>query len=124
MSRSVMIHSDGTGHGTVVLDEDGNKLANIMELNVSVEANGTSVATIYVQQAKLSVKADVTDVIFVCPACSESIEHHCDSTFAGSPAPDSPHIANCDQHSPSGNRACIRQFMHTKRHFDGEVVWG
>lgn len=87
MSRTVTIHSDGTGHGTVILDEDGNKLANVTEVSVNVEANGTSTATLYVQHTSLNIKAFVSEVVFVCPTCSHSMDHTCDPTFGGASDP-------------------------------------
>ena len=83
MSRHVTIHSDGTGHGTVLLDADGNKLDNVSAVDISIEANGLAVATLTINKVETIVSGDVESVNTICPMCSGFIQHTCDPEFKG-----------------------------------------
>lgn len=100
MSRLVTVHSDGTGHGTVILDENGAQLANVAELNFSVEANGVARGNIEVLGIKTNVSnVAIEEVTFVCPLCQDRSEHTCDQQLGGgAPWPGLPSI----QFAPNG----------------------
>lgn len=83
MKNRLMIHSDGTGPGTVILDDDGNKVANVARLDISIEADGFAEATLEVKATAFSVDAGVASVEFHCPACSSGFEHSCHTTVGG-----------------------------------------
>ena len=83
MSRPITIHSDGTGRGTIVLDEDGKKIDNISGVTIYINALGVVEATLEVARAGVVTKAEVTNVIFNCPACGDSVDHQCDEVIGG-----------------------------------------
>jgi predicted RNA-binding Zn-ribbon protein involved in translation (DUF1610 family) len=73
----VMIHSDGTGPGTVILDEDGNQLDNVIAVNLRMEGTRVNEATVEMQLVQANAASDVTEWIYVCPNCGETEEHKC-----------------------------------------------
>lgn len=91
MSRFVTIHSDGTGHGTVLLDEDGKQVANVTEVSFSIEANGIARGDIEVRGIRTNVSGVAIDEVrFACPLCGDISEHQCDQTLGGSTQPLAP----------------------------------
>jgi len=124
MSKKISIHSDGTGQGTVVLTEDGEALANISELSISIEPGDVVRATLYVNRPIVNVVADSAEVVMTCPICSESHEHRCNPSFPG----DNVLLDHrCESklvlQDPYTASQCIRKREHSKAHFDGERVW-
>lgn len=100
MSRFVTVHSDGTGRGTVILDEDGKQIAGVTELNFSIEADGVTHGSIEVRGVHANVSGvAIEEVNFSCPLCGDVTEHKCDTQLGGG----SPTIQHASlQFSPSG----------------------
>lgn len=121
MSRPVTIHSDGTGRGTVVLTEDGEKLAGVTNVTVSIAANGVAEAVVEVMHTSVNMKADATEVVYVCPCCGDIMEHHCDPVMGGASQ------LQCEsklvERDPYTERKCIRGTGHPDNHFDGIRAW-
>lgn len=120
MSRSVTIHSDGTGRGTVVLGEDGQQIPNLAGLNIYITPMGVVEATLEVHSPTVVVQAHATEVQWTCPSCNVTETHKCDETF-GEP------LQKCDNslivRDPWMQHDCIRGKGHDAKHFDGNRVW-
>lgn len=121
MSRPVTIHSDGTGRGTVVLSEDGEKIGGITDVTVSISANGVAEATIEVRHISLNMRAGVTAVVYNCPCCGDIMEHNCDPVMGGHSQ------LKCEskliERDPYNERHCTRGSGHPDNHFDGTRAW-
>jgi hypothetical protein len=121
MSRPVTIHSDGTGRGTVVLDEDGKQISGISNLSLNVDAKGVVEVTIEVIKSQVNIQGTVTEVIFECPLCSEGHTHTCDPDLGGIAT------TTCNskliRRDPYTETGCIRGAHHPDRHFDGITAW-
>lgn len=117
--RQVMIHSDGSARGTVVVDEDGKTIANIVDLSLSISPTTGAIAVLEISAAKANIKASVETVVFTCALCSSMVEHHCDET-----------LGNFHHHDPCGDgltlidphsqHDCVMPRGHTGWHFDGD----
>ena len=84
--KKVTIHSDGWGgEGTVILDGDGNKLLNVYEATIRLEANRPTEVDLVILQSDINVQATINEVTFICPCCNNTIEHKCqnDRTLGG-----------------------------------------
>jgi hypothetical protein len=133
----------------VILDENGAQLANVAELNFSVEANGVARGSIEVLGIKTNVSnVAIEEVTFVCPLCQDRSEHTCDTRLGGG----SPTIQHTSlQFAPNGmasipppvyaiswvpcgrtwnngmhDLTCIvNEDIHHQSHFDGEhgISW-
>lgn len=118
--RKVIVHSDGTGDGTVVLDEDGKQVADLSNIFIDISANDVARATLEVSTPQVNVTASVDSVKFKCPLCKEENEHHCSTTLGG-------FVAQCGSMyrtvDPVQNFQCIRAKDHDEMHFDGRRVW-
>lgn len=69
--------SDMMGNDLVVMDDNGNKIENIRELTLRGEARQLMTLELTLIGVGLNVKATVTDVTFICPACDENVTHEC-----------------------------------------------
>lgn len=122
MSRPITIHSDGTGRGTVILTDSGEKIERVAEVTFTISANGTAEATIDVQASCVNTKAELKEVFFFCPCCSEVLIHECDKTLGG----ESPE-EHCEDIKVSLRNnlihKCLRENGHDGSHFDGNVAW-
>jgi len=118
--RKVIVHSDGTGDGTVVLDEDGKQVADLSNIFIDISANDVARATLEVSTPQVNVTALVDSVKFKCPLCQEENEHHCSTTLGGI-------VAQCQgvyrTVDPVQIFQCVRETGHDKLHFDGERAW-
>lgn len=76
--KQVTIYSDGTGHGTHIVDEDGNEIRGISGLYIHIEANDVARVTFDLLAPAVSTKAYVEEVTFRCPFCNESHQHECE----------------------------------------------
>lgn len=123
MSRPVTIHSDGTGRGTVVLSEDGEKLGGVTDVSISIAANGIAEATIEIKHTSLNIKANVTEVLYTCPCCGSMMEHYCDSAMGGASTPNMCDSVLTDAPGAVARRYCIRGANHPDSHFDGTRAW-
>lgn len=84
--RKITIHSDGTPGGTVVLDEDGNKLESITELDIHMQSDQMVETTMRVMMTPTIIESHVERVEASCPVCGETVEHKCDpSSFNADP---------------------------------------
>jgi len=77
--KKVMIHSQGTGNDTVVIDEDGNKIENISEVTLYMRPNQVNEATIEMLMIQANAEARVTEWSFTCPECSDTELHTCNN---------------------------------------------
>jgi hypothetical protein len=132
MSRQVSIHSDGTARGTVVLDDNGNEIADVVELSAHISVEGGTQVTLEIRgKPNLNLQGIVESVVFHCPLCSGSTDHNCDTAFGtGSSVVFTQGnivAVQCPEslvyRDPYRQFDCIRQAGHDKRHFDGERVW-
>lgn len=81
--RKVMIHSDGYGgENTVILDDDGKILENVTGMDIHIEAQEITRATVFMRMVQMNSEASVEAMIFTCPLCGwEGPEHKCDNTL-------------------------------------------
>lgn len=75
--RTVTIHSDGTGPGTVIIDEDGNKLEGVLDVTIRMHAGEYNTADLEIIAPQTQVQAKVDEVSFLCPVCEEYQTHQC-----------------------------------------------
>jgi hypothetical protein len=122
MIEKLVIHSDGTGRGTIVMDENGRQLPNISDMTVSVNYLGHTEAILEVSNVSLNITADLTEVLFICPSCGDSHEHHCTTQLGGTPIEEACEATLTFQ-DPWKMEICIRGRNHTQKHFSGEHAW-
>lgn len=97
--RQLTIHSDGYGgQGTVILDEDGNKIEGVFSATIYMEANRINEVTLEVQAAKTVVKATLKEVNFICPLCEDRVEHKCEEELGGN----TNFLKDCPDHPGTG----------------------
>lgn len=123
MSRPIIVHSDGTGRGTVILDENGKELAGVTEIDIHIDAAGLAEAVINVRHASTVINGTATEVLFSCPLCYETHSHTCDSEFQHS----SQLLPVLSSHRCNVKNVaygeCLREINHTQSHFDGKNAW-
>lgn len=121
--KKITVHSDGTGSGTVVLDEDGRQIADVSNIVLDIAAGDIARATLEVVTPMSNVNASVEHVVFVCPLCGDSNDHHCGPTLGGATS----HVRRCSSKYrtlyPDQEFSCVREDGHDKLHFDGERAW-
>ena len=85
--KKVTVHSDGTGTGTIILDEDGKEITGVAGVDIFIAANEMNTATLTIHLTQTNVTADVKTVEGVCPCCNKRLEHKCEVVL-GSQQPD------------------------------------
>ena len=85
--KRVTVHSDGTGTGTIILDEDGKEITGVAGVDIFIAANEPNTATLTIHLTQTNVTADVKTVEGVCPCCNKRLEHKCEVVL-GSKQPD------------------------------------
>ncbi len=75
--KKVMIHSQGFGDDTVVIDEDGNRIENVTEVTLYMRAREINTATVEIMMVQANAEARVEDWQFTCPNCSDTELHTC-----------------------------------------------
>lgn len=78
MMRRLTIHSDGTSQGTVVLDEDGNEIQGITDLDFRVTTDDLNEITLEIRAVSANVQGDLRLIVFECPVCNHRHDHICD----------------------------------------------
>lgn len=79
--KKLSVHSDGTSEGTVVIDEDGNRIEGIAEISINIDArDGVPKLTLDIWAPRTVItKSDLETVWLKCQFCGGSELHECDS---------------------------------------------
>lgn len=75
--KRVTIHSDGTGPGTIIIDESGNKLEGVISATVRMNAGEYNTVDLEVMAPATQVSGKVDSTSFMCPVCEEYVSHDC-----------------------------------------------
>lgn len=82
--KTVTIHSDGTGPGTVIIDENGNKLNGVIEATIRLAAGDYNTVDLEIIAPEVQITAAVDETSFLCPICEEYQSHQCQpNTLSG-----------------------------------------
>lgn len=85
-SKSVRIHSDGFGQGSLVIDEDGKKVENVSSATVWISAGEPTRVDLEIWMPVVNASGIVQSITFICPCCDETITHECEgNTLGGGP---------------------------------------
>jgi len=81
--RKITVHSDGFGGtGTVVLDDEGKIIEQVTGIDLHIEAQRVTEATVFMDMVQVNSEAHVTGMVFRCPLCGwQGAEHQCDSAL-------------------------------------------
>jgi hypothetical protein len=76
-SGLIRIVSDGMGHSTVIMDGNDTAIDNVGAVTIFLAAGELNHADITVFAPAIDVKAEIGDVVILCPICNESQSHTC-----------------------------------------------
>ena len=85
--KKIRIHSDGFGNDSIVMDEDGNQLDNVIAATISIEAREPNRIDLEFHATPVNVAAYVDQVTLICTCCEEAFTHDCGGNTLGGNAP-------------------------------------
>lgn len=84
--KRLNIYSDGYGTGTVVIDEDGNKIEGVVEAIIRIEPQDVVRVELTIMAPKLNIASAVPETVWlICPVCEEQHSHECQPNTLGGP---------------------------------------
>jgi hypothetical protein len=76
------VYSDGTPRGTYVYTPDGQRVDQVYDLDFNVSASDPlGRLRLEITPAGITMLGVKPEIVFTCPACSESIDHTCGPPF-------------------------------------------
>jgi hypothetical protein len=72
---------DPMGKDFAIVDEDGNKIENVVSFWVRGEAGALIEAELTIVPLAANMKVVVNSIEFICPNCGDSTSHTCESTL-------------------------------------------
>jgi hypothetical protein len=112
--KKIRIYSEGFGSDTVVVDEDGAQLENVIEATIYMTAREPNRISLEFIATPVSVAGQVNEVTLRCPCCEEAFNHECGGNTLGGPT-----RCSAIHTTPNGDMRCVLYPHYGGTHSDG-----